>query len=365
MKKIRLVFLIILFVACSSKKVYAAALEEYDFGDMEDFFEENDVLTELSFKELVQDLMKNGFVSVPKQFIRQVDKLLLGEIRQNQKILKMAVALALMSSVFVQFTIGFENSQVSKTAMLIARLFNVILLVKGFDIVFEVMDDFFSQLVDFINCILPVYAFSVTFSTGTMSGAALRQGSLIVIALLNYGVKYVLLPMIRIFVMMKLINSVTADNSFHKMCRLIKLLIIWLNNTMLAFVTGMNVIKSMVAPYADKTAALAFQKAVSVIPGIGSAVGGASELILGTGKFIRNSIGAAGLIVIVVLCMVPVVKTAVFSVLYHFCGAMIEPVADKKIVEGITGVADGVLLLLRISITGAMVCMLTIGMACV
>lgn len=365
MKNVFLIVLILVFILQSPGQVYAMDLDEYDFGELEEFFDRQENMKDFSFKELVRELMEQGFTGLPDKVIRWIGNMLFSEIRQNQRLLGMVIALSLMSAVFVNFTLGFENSQVSKTAMLITRLFNVVLLMKGFHIVFGVMNDFFSQLVDFINSILPVYVFSVTFSTGTVSGVGLKQGTMLLITLLNYGIRLFLLPMIHIFVSMELINTITSDNSFRKMCQLIKSLIIWANNSMLAMVAGMNVIKAMVAPYADKTATLAFQKAVSLIPGVGSGISGASELILGTGKFIRNSIGAAGLIVIVILCVVPVVKTAVFSVLYRFCGALVEPVADKTMVEGISSVGEGVMLLLRISVTGATLCMLTIGMVCV
>lgn len=365
MKKVMIVIFVLFAVLQNPRKICAMELNEYDFGELNEFFEEQEELEDFSFEELVRELMEQGFVGIPDKLLTWLGEKLLGEIKQGQKLLGVVMALSLLSAVFVNFTIGFENSQVSKTAMLITRLFNVVLLMKGFNIVFGVMNDFFSQLVDFINSILPVYVFSVTFSTGTVSGVGLKQATMLVITLLNYGIRFLLLPMIHVFVSMELINSITSDNSFRKMCQLIKSLIIWANNSMLAVVTGMNVIKSMVAPYADKTATLAFQKAVSMIPGVGSGISGASELILGTGKFIRNSIGAAGLIVIAVLCAAPVLKTAVFSVLYRFCGALVEPVADKTMVEGISSVGEAVALLLRISVTGAMLCMITIGMVCV
>lgn len=365
MKKVFLVVFILVIALQGPGQVYAMELDEYDFGELDEFFDKQENMEDFSFKGLVRELMEKGLAGMPDIAVSWLDEMLLREIRQNQGLLGMVMALSLMSAVFVNFAMGFENSQVSRTAMLITRLFNVVLLMWGFNIVFGVMNDFFSQLVDFINSILPVYVFSVTFSTGSVSGVGLKQGTMLLITLLNYGIRLFLLPMIHVFVSMELINTITPDNSFHKMCQLIKSLIIWANNSMLAMVAGMNVIKAMVAPYADKTATIAFQKAVSLIPGIGSGISGASELILGTGKFIRNSIGAAGLIVIVILCAVPVVKTAVFSVLYRFCGALVEPVADKTMVEGISGVGEGVMLLLRISVTGATLCMLTIGMVCV
>ena len=47
---------------------------------------------------------------------------------------------------------------------------------------------------------------------------------------------------------------------------------------------------------------------MAMIPGIGNTVNGVSELLLGSGIMIRNCVGAAGLIVLIILVAVPMVQ---------------------------------------------------------
>jgi stage III sporulation protein AE len=340
------------------------SVEEYDFDEIEEFLSEQEELPEVHFGELLGEIMENGFSDFPKKFLPEMLSLVLFEFRDNRKILLTVMALALTSAMFVNLASAFESSQVSQTSVLLARLVNVVLLMGAFSGIITVISSYMEKLIDFMNSILPVYIFSVTFSTGTVSAQAMRQTAMIAMWLVEYCILKLLLPAVRLYVVMELVNTVTGDNSFQKMCALVQKAVIWANNTLLAFVAGLNIIKGMVSPYADKTAAMAFNKAASLIPGIGNSISGLTDLVIGTGKFISNSIGVAGLIVIILISAQPVIKMAVFSLMYRFCGALLEPVADKKIIEGISGVGEGVALLLRLSFTGALMFMLTIGMVC-
>lgn len=54
-----------------------------------------------------------------------------------------------------------------------------------------------------------------------------------------------------------------------------------------------------------------------------------SDLVLGAGVLIRNSIGAAGLVFLAVLCLIPLAKVALFAVSYQLAAAVVQPVSDS------------------------------------
>lgn len=359
----KLVFIIILLCFINSEKVCAMTVDEYDFDDIEQFLAENDETSFMSFEELLNDIMV-GDINVSDSLIKRIKEELFGEFGRNKGYIIMLIVIAVSSAVFVSFTAAFENTSVSKTAVFITRLVNVSVLIAAFGNILTVIEKFMERLVEMMNALLPAYVFSVTFSTGTATGAGLKQMAMLSVMLVDRCLLMIIIPMIRIYVVMSLVNSVSGAVSFKKMCQLMKTVILWLNNTLIAFVMGLNVIKNMVSPYADQAANAIFNKAVSFIPGIGSGVSGISEMIMSTGKFIRNSIGAAGLVIVAVICLFPILKMALFSMMYKLCGALLEPVADSKIADGISCIGDGVGLLMKISFTGALMFMITIGMAC-
>ena len=62
--------------------------------------------------------------------------------------------------------------------------------------------------------------------------------------------------------------------------------------------------QGIVAPAKDRLLYGTAGRAMAMIPGIGNTVNGVSELLLGSGIMIRNCVGAAGLIVLIILVAV-------------------------------------------------------------
>jgi stage III sporulation protein AE len=104
------------------------------------------------------------------------------------------------------------------------------------------------------------------------------------------------------------------------------------------------------------------QKLLSVLPGIGAGAGAAAKVLLGSGVLIKNSIGAAAVIILVVITLVPALKLALLWLIYRVAAAVLQPVADKRTIAAISSVADGERMLLELSFYGMVVFVLAIAL---
>ena len=105
-------------------------------------------------------------------------------------------------------------------------------------------------------------------------------------------------------------------------------------------------------------------KGLSAIPGVGNTVQSVSELILGTGMVIRNSVGVTALVILVVLCASPCIQMAVMVLFYKLAAAVMEPVTDKRISGAVAGVGSGVMLLFKSLFTVVILFFITIAVLC-
>ena len=71
----------------------------------------------------------------------------------------------------------------------------------------------------------------------------------------------------------------------------------------------------------------------SVIPVVGKVLGDVVDSVLGCGVILKNAVGVVGVIVIIGICILPVLKIATLSVMYSLASAVVQPVADDKIVK--------------------------------
>jgi stage III sporulation protein AE len=171
-----------------------------------------------------------------------------------------------------------------------------------------------------------------------------------------------LLPLSKIYVLLILVGNMTKEDMMSKMTELLGLIISWGARSLLGIVIGFQLVQGMVLPVADAVQSSGMQKLLSVIPGIGAGAGAAVKVLLGSGVLIKNSIGAAAVMILVVITLVPALKLALLWLIYRGAAAVLQPVADKRMIAAISNVADGERMLLELSFYGMVVFVLSIAL---
>ena len=136
----------------------------------------------------------------------------------------------------------------------------------------------------------------------------------------------------------------------------------WCLKCAIAATIGLNVVQTMVVPAIDRLKMSTVTKTLGMIPGMGNITGAVSELMLGAGMVIKNSVGTAGVLILLLLVMFPLCKMFLLSLMYKVTAAVTEPVSDKRIAGSINGICLGCRLLTRILLTSLVLFLVTIAM---
>ena len=92
-------------------------------------------------------------------------------------------------------------------------------------------------------------------------------------------------------------------------------------------------------------------------------MGDAIETITGYSNIIKNATGVIGIIVVLSICIKPTMELLSFTLIYHFGTALLQPVADEKVVGILEIMADTFKILLGIMVTVSVI--LIMGLAIV
>ena len=159
-------------------------------------------------------------------------------------------------------------------------------------------------------------------------------------------------------------GHIAKEDMLSKMTELLEQIISWSVKTMIGVVLGFQIIQGMVLPYVDSMKTGAIQKLAGAIPGIGNSIGSVSQMVLGSGVVIKNTIGAAGIVILLIIAAIPLIKLVVLMLLYNCVAALLQPVCDKRIVSCISDIAKGHKLLLSITASAVMLFVITIALVC-
>ncbi len=271
-----------------------------------------------------------------------------GELANNKTLLIQLIMIAVLAAIFTNFANVFQSNQVSETAFYVTYLMLFALLTSSFFLATEIARTVLQNLFDFMKVLMPTFLLSIAVSSGAKTSLFYYESTLAIFTGINFILLNVVLPLINIYFVITLANHLTKEDLLSKMTELIEMVVQWILKTLLAFVIGFNAIQGLIIPMAEHVKKSAIIRSTSAIPGVGNAINSVTETLLGASVIVKNSIGVAGLIVILILCLVPLVKLACFVFVYKLGAALVQPVSDKRMVGCISAAANASKLLLTV-----------------
>ena len=174
--------------------------------------------------------------------------------------------------------------------------------------------------------------------------------------------KYLIIPAVQIYVALELINHLTEEDMISRMTALVKSGILWCMKCLFTIVVGINVVQNLLTPVIDTFKSGIIAKTAGLVPGLGTSINAVTEIMVGSGIIIKNGIGVAAILILLVLCSGPLIKVWVMTFLYKLLEAMIQPVADKRMIGCIGSAGEGGRLLGKVVVTTTVMFLVTIAM---
>ena len=337
--------------------------EEWFSVDYTDIDEELDAVFEkvVSFEELVSRLT-SGEVSLDWEFVKQLLRTTLLEPFANAKDVFLQILLiAAISAVFTISVSVFGSDQASDVSFYVVFLLLVVLLARSFMEAGAILETAVTNVLEFCRVVMPTYMLVVAMAGGASTAVVFYEFFLFLAFAVEWLILHILLPMIYIYVVMGMINQLSKEDLFSKMADLIKTLISWSLKTILGLVIGFQIIQGLLTPFIDRFKSASIHKALQAIPGVGGAMGGATELVIGSGILIKNGIGTAALLFLSAICIVPLAMLALYAIVYQLSRALMQPIADERIGKCVECVQEGSWLLVRTMLVTGVLFFLTIA----
>lgn len=341
-------------------------LDELDLGRIQDFLNQPEQAGKVpfSFKALLKELMDGNFLALFHQCLVGVKNNLLWEIKANGGWIGQVLILGLVGAVFANFSSIFTSSQISETGFYVTYLLMFTFLASSFFTAITITRDVLGNILEFMRALLPTYFLAVSFAGGSITSAAGYGWMLLSISGVEWLFSRLLLPLTRIYILFVLAGCLMKEDLFSKMTDLLENGIRWGIKTATGLVLGFQLLQSMVTPYADSLKHTALQRFVSVIPGVGQGAAAISQMVMGSGVLIKNTVGAGAVFVLMMISLIPIIKLLTLLLFYQGAAALLQPVCDKRMVSCISAVGNGCQILLRMVVTALVLFAVSLAVLC-
>lgn len=329
-----------------------------------DAYLQRENIGQLTFSELVKDLMKQGISFQFSSIGSKIWQIVWQDYKENRKSLIQILTLAIAFSLLMQMTGVMQKNYVTNLSFLGVYLILMLLVLKLFLIMTGAVESFFTRLVEFMHMLQPVFCISMVFSTGSTSAGAYYEILLLLIFLIDLVFAKILLPVVQIYMVLELVNYMMGEERFSRIAGLLSDSIGWCTKLFTTAVLGLNIVQSLLAPGIDGLKRSAVIGTMRVVPWVGQLADSMSEMLAGSAMLIKNSVGVAALVILVMISFLPLAKIAVFMLLYRGCAALMEPVTDKRICAAVAGLGHSAALYLKLMFYAVLLFFLTIAIIC-
>lgn len=308
---------------------------------------DSELIGDISVKEYVQNFLSNGegtisFGAIVKTLINYS----LREVNVTIKLLMSVLIIAIIGALMKNLQDAFKNNSLSNVAFFACYSVMMMLLTSSFLVALGIAKDVLQNLMDFMAVMMPVLVFLIGTAGGAVTALTLDPLVLMLVSLTPQVYMYVIFPLILGYFVLQFVNNISETYKIDKLCKLIKQTAMWIQGGVLTIFVALIAIRGITSSTIDavtlKTAKFAID---NFIPIVGKAFSDAISTIAGYSLLLKSAISSVGLIVVIGILVYPLIKLIVMIFSYRIVAALVEPVADKRMVNSISSVGDSMTML--------------------
>ena len=341
MKKIILIFILVLIslmfptqVFAENEEIMTSTQEKFNINSFlkdakeytGDFFE--DVSITDMFNEAVQGKINNQTI------YKKILKLLGQEVTSSLKVLISILVIIVIHGILKSITDSLENNNVSQIIYFVQYILIVTLIMSNFTEIIKLVQETANNLVGFINVLIPLLLTLMVYTGSITTSTVLEPIILFISNFTGNIIANVLIPVVLIIVVFSIISKISEKIQIEKISKFLNSSVVWFLGIVLTIFVGVVSLEGTLSSSVDGITAKTAKAAVSsVIPVVGKVLGDVVDSVLGCGVILKNAVGFIGVIVIIGICIMPIIKIGTLSIIYSLASAVVQPVADEKIVK--------------------------------
>ena len=343
MKKILILVLLLILIPGNSIATEAIVKDQLDALNISSFISEGEKYTKEAFPDLnVNDLITQSLTGKVDKgiFYKTILNLLGEEIVTSITILGSILAIVIIHSILKSIGENLGNDSTAQIAYFIEYILIITIIIGNFANIITSVQNTISNLVGFMNTLVPMLIALIVATGQVASGTILQPILIFAVVFIGNIINLIILPIITVTMILNIASNLSDKIQIGNLANFFKSSVTWFLGFVITIFVGLLSLEGTLTSSVDGLTIKGIKSAASTfIPVVGKALGDSVDTVLGATSIIKNSIGFVGIIIVIAICILPIIKLTILSVMYSLVGAISEPLADKKIVNIINQMA--------------------------
>lgn len=346
------------FIAASPVAAWAAPgteneldelLNKLDMGEIQQFVNRMDnelknALPETDFRALVTGLASGSISLKPAEIFNQCISYIFREVVANSALLGKLVVLAVICAVLHNLTGAFEKSTTGQLTHMVAYLVLVTIAAGSFGFAIQMGREVVDKMVTFMQALLPLLLTLLVAVGGIASAAIFHPLIFITITAFGTVIKNIVLPLIFFAAVLEIVSGLSKHFQVSRLAGLFKGAAMGIMGLLSTIFLGVMAIQGVAGAVGDSVTFRTAKFATDTfIPVVGGVFSDALEAVIRSSLLMKNAVGIAGVLIIVMILVIPLVKIITIAFIYKLAGAVIQPVGEEKISDCLNGLGNGLI----------------------
>lgn len=276
-----------------------------------------------------------------------IARFFMGELLLNISFMGKLLVLAVLAAFMKNLQAAFESRNVAWLTQGVILMVLIGLIMPGFLAAVNMAWQTIDNMVDFILAFIPVLLILLS-SLGSFSAAALFHP--VVIFSVNFFssvIRTFVFPLIFFSTALAIVNSISPHLKVGKLADFLRDICMWTLGILVTLFIALVCVKGLTGTVGDAiTMKTAKYLSGSLIPVIGKILGDAAETVAGASLLFKNGVGLAGLVVLIMLAVFPLLKLFVLFFIYRMTAALVNIVGESTLGDCMTAMGNSLMLII-------------------
>ncbi len=359
-----LVFVLPFFLMLSAKA--EETMEERLLEESAQIVEQKGMANEtFQFYDAAQKISKGQWDWSISGILNRVLDLFFSEINANVSSLIQMIVIAVLAGILCNLQGSFNGEGIADISFLVCFIVIAGLAVSVFAQVVQTAENAIDSLNIFVQALIPSMTGIIAVGGGAVAGTAFSPSLLICMQIITYLAKNLFLPAILVVTSLSVVNNMSVRFHITKLIEFARQALKWSSGILLTIFIGILSLQGFSSAFVNGVTGKTVKYAIcNFVPLVGNVLSDSVEAVCFSTHVIKNAVGTAGVLALLSICLGPLMRLLVLSVLYRFAAGIAEPATDKRIVSLLSDVAGNITQVFVILLMVSVMFIISVAMLC-
>ncbi|MFM1653068.1 stage III sporulation protein AE [Brevibacillus sp. B_LB10_24] len=255
------------------------------------------------------------------------------EIWTNGKLLSSIIIITVLAMILETMQNAFERNAVSTVAYSIIYLVLMVLAMNSFHVAVTYAKEAITKMSDFMLAMIPL-VLALLAAMGNLASAAMFHPMIVfMINISGIMISTVVFPLIFLSALLAIASLFSERYRVTQLATLLRNIAMGaLGSFFTIFLAIVSIQGATTAVTDGMTIRTAKYLTGNFIPVVGRMFSDATDTVMGASLLVKNTVGLAGVVILLIICAFPAMKILVLALIYNLSSAVLQPLGNSPII---------------------------------